>query len=54
MKPCREPTRSTPDRPAPDVFLHLRIAAQSDSPVGQQARETLNRMGVAVNAAPKG
>lgn len=33
---------------------HLRIAAQSDSPVGQQARETLNRMGVAVNAAPKG
>ncbi len=33
---------------------HLRIAAQSDSPVGQQARETLNRTGVAVNAAPKG
>ena len=33
---------------------HLRIAAQSDSPVGQQARETLTRMGVAVNAAPKG
>lgn len=33
---------------------HLRIAAQSDSPVGQQARETLSRMGVAVNATPKG
>lgn len=33
---------------------HLRIAAQSDSPVGQQARETLTRLGVAVNAPPKG
>ncbi|MDY6956670.1 MAG: M48 family metalloprotease [Pseudomonadota bacterium] len=30
---------------------HLRIAAQSDSPVGKQARDTLSRMGVPI-AAP--
>lgn len=36
------------------AVAHLRVAAQSDSAVGKQARETLLRMGVPVNALPKG